>query len=136
MPARQLTLAHLDGFFAVCQLASSDSIPSWATVGNLVSITRTGDELSIVCSQDAVPAGVKCERGWRALRVVGSMEFSAVGVLASLVGPLAEAGISIFALSTFDTDYLLVKQQTLDAAAAALKHHGHAIQSSEQPLGA
>jgi hypothetical protein len=127
MPARQLTLALIDDDFAICQLAISDTVPPWASAGTLVSVTRTADELSIVCSQDAVPPGVKCERGWRAIRVVGSMDFSAVGVLASLVGPLAEAGISIFALSTFDTDYLLVKQQALNAAVEALKQHGHAI---------
>jgi hypothetical protein len=128
MSARQLTLTYLDGFFAVCQLASTQPIPAWASAGALVSVTRTPEELSIVCSQDAAPAGVKCERGWRALRVVGAVDFSAVGVLASLVAPLAEAGISIFAISTFDTDYLLVKQQTLDAAIASLREHGHAIQ--------
>jgi hypothetical protein len=128
MPARQLTLALMDGYFAVCQLASTDVVAAWASTGTLVSITRTPEEVSIVCSQDAVPAGVKCERGWRVLRVVGAMDFSAVGALASLVVPLAEAGISIFALSTFDTDYLFVKQQTLDAAVESLIRHGHAIQ--------
>jgi hypothetical protein len=129
MPSHKLTLALIDGDFAVCQLASSDAVPSWGSKGKVVSVTRTADELSIVCSEDVVPAGVKCERGWRAMRVVGSMDFSAVGVLASLIGPLAEAGISIFAISTFDTDYLLVKQQTLNAAVEALKQHGHVIES-------
>src|SRR6185437_6302828 len=98
------------GTFAVCRLGADATIPPWATAGSFFSITRTADELSVVCNQDAVPEGVVSERGWRCLRVAGTMPFSVIGVLASLTVPLAQAGISIFAVSTFDTDYLLVKQ--------------------------
>jgi len=102
-------------------------VPSWAAGGQFVSITRTDSELSVVCGQEAVPKGVRCERGWRCLRVAGTLDFSLVGVLASLLNPLAEAGISVFVVSTFDTDYLLVKEDNLEAATEVLARRGHAV---------
>jgi hypothetical protein len=122
-----LRLVPIAGTFAVCSLSPDGPIPDWAARGSFVSITRTRDELSVVCQEEAVPAGVRSEPGWRGLRIVGTIEFSEVGVLASLVGPLALAGLGVFVLSTFDTDYLLIKEQDFDAAAAALRQHGHAI---------
>ena len=107
---------------------SDASIPSWATAGDLFSITRTAEELSVVCCQDTVPDDINCKRGWRCLRVAGTIPFSVVGVLASLTAPLAEAGISAFAISTFDTDYLLVKVQDLERAVAILRRRGHTMQ--------
>src|SRR5215468_2715455 len=127
MAFQQLTLIVVDGNFAVCRLEPGAPIPPWATAGDLFSITRTADELSVVCRQDAVPDGINCERGWRCLRVAGSIPFSVVGVLASLTALLAEAGISAFAISTFDTDYLLVKEKDLTMALAVLRRQGHAI---------
>jgi hypothetical protein len=127
MTFQQLTLIVGDEFFAVCRLEPDTSIPPWATAGDFFSITRTTDELSIVCRQDAVPKGILCERGWRCLRVAGTMPFSVVGVLASLTVPLTEAGISLFSLSTFDTDYLLVKAEDLERAVDALRRQGHTI---------
>jgi hypothetical protein len=124
---RQRTLIVVDGLFAVCRLEPDTAIPAWATTGDLVSITRTADELSIVCRQDAVPEGIHCERGWRCLRVAGTIPFSAVGILASLTAPLAEAGISIFVISTFDTDYLLVKAEDLPKAVGVLRRQGHTV---------
>src|SRR6516164_10877088 len=121
MAFQQLTIILVDGIFAVCKLEPDTSIPSWATAGDLFSITRTAEELSIVCRQDAVPEGITCERGWRCLRVAGTMPFTVVGVLASLTAPLAEAGISVFAISTFDTDYLLVKTEDMERAIDVLR---------------
>src|SRR5262249_26892314 len=95
---RPLNLLVVDWAFAVCKLSGGAAIPAWATSGGYFSITRTPDELSVVCREDAVPAGVSCERSWRCLRVAGTMPFSTVGVLASLTTPLALAGISVFAL--------------------------------------
>jgi hypothetical protein len=122
-----LTLLPLDDIFAVCKLVPTAHVPSWATAGPFVSITRTPDELSVVCRQDAVPEGIICERGWRCLRVAGTIPFSVVGVLASLTAPLAEAGISVFAISTFDTDYLLVKAEDMERPLDILQRQGHAI---------
>jgi hypothetical protein len=130
MTFRQLTLIVVDDIFAICRLASDAPIPTWATASDLFSVTRTADELSVVCPQEAVPEGVRCERGWQCLRVVGTMPFSVVGVLASLTAPLAEAGISLFAISTFDTDYLLVKAADLESAVDVLRRRGHTIQGA------
>jgi hypothetical protein len=88
-----------------------------------VSVTHTAQELSIICPVEAVPAAVPCERGWRAFTVEGKLEFSAVGVLAAILNPLAEAGISILSISTFDTDYVLVRAAILEAAMAALRRN-------------
>ena|SRR5579884_1113467 len=123
----QQTLLVVDGVFAVCRLGSNDAIPAWATAGHFFSITRTADELSVVCRHDVVPEGVLSEGGWRCLRVAGSIPFSVVGILASLTTPLANAGISSFALSTFDTDYLLVKEKDWAAAVEALRGQGHNV---------
>jgi hypothetical protein len=118
----------LEGHFAVCRLDRGAAVPAWATAGTFSSITRTPDELSVVCAEAAVPEGVKCERGRRCLRVAGSVEFSVVGVLASMSVPLVEAGVSVFVVSTFDTDYLLVKDRDLQAALGALRYVGHVVQ--------
>jgi hypothetical protein len=123
-----LTLVALDGNFAVCRLGNTDPIPPWATAGTFFALTRTADELSVVCRQDDVPEDAICERGWRCLRVAGTIAFTVVGVLASLTVPLAEAGIGVFAVSTFDTDYLLVKEADWAAALDALRRYGHAVQ--------
>jgi hypothetical protein len=112
----------------VCRLVNDALIPPWATASHFSSITRTADELSVVCRQDDVPDGIQCERGWRCLRVAGTIPFSVIGVLASLTAPLGEAGVSVFAVSTFDTDYLLVKEKDLAAALDALRRQGHVVQ--------
>ncbi|HEX6020536.1 MAG TPA: ACT domain-containing protein [Solirubrobacter sp.] len=117
-----MKLAVLPGTLAVCRLPASDRIPSWALElhEGFVSITRTPDELSIVCPQEAVPPDTQVEEGFRALKVPGPIPFEQTGVLASIATPLAAAGISIFAVSTFDTDYVLVRETDLDRALAAL----------------
>ena len=128
MPIHALDLILLPGTFAVCKLRADAPIPGWATAGASFSITRTADELSIVCEESLVPDGAMCERQWRCFRVPGTMPFSMVGVLASLVQPLAAAGISVFAISTFDTDYVLVKVADLKNAQQALRQAGHSFQ--------
>jgi hypothetical protein len=128
-----MKLALLPDLFAVCRLDPADSLPAWALSGvsALVSITRTSGELSIVCAQEDVPAGVRCERDWRCLMIKGPLDFSLTGVLAALLTPLAGAGVSIFALSTFDTDYLLIRAAQLDTAIAALSAAGHEVAATE-----
>ncbi len=123
----RLLLIKLPGTFAVCKLDKAAAIPTWATSSDIFSVTRTTDELSIACLQSIVPESVQCERDWRCLRVAGTIDFAEVGVLASLVIPLAEAGISVFAISTFDTDYLLVRETDFEKALAALQAAGHSI---------
>jgi nitrilase len=125
-----LMLLEVAGLFAVCKLPSGSAIPAWATAGDVFSVTRTADELSVVCRQEAVPAGTHCEAGWRCVRVAGSMPFTLVGVLASLTTPVARAGVGVFAVSTFDTDYLLVKAEQFPEAVAALRAAGHLVERS------
>jgi hypothetical protein len=127
---KRLHLTVLPDPLAVCRLASNAPLPDWPMAGPLTSITRTADELSIVCLDRAIPEEVIAERGWRCLKVQGPLEFSVTGILAELAGTLAAADISLFALSTFDTDYLLVKQETLPAAIAALEMAGHRCQTT------
>jgi hypothetical protein len=93
----------------------------------VVSITRSPDELSIVCLEGRVPQTVSCERGWRCLEVVGPFTFETIGVLASLASPLASAGVPILCISTYDTDYLLVRERDLPRAVEALRAAGHAL---------
>jgi uncharacterized protein len=112
---------------AVCKLAREASIPAWATQGVFWSITRTPDEFSVVCPEASVPKDVRAESGWRGLRVAGMMHFSVVGALANLCTSLAEAGVSVFAISTFDTDYLLIKEHDLGRAVEALEKQGHSV---------
>lgn len=133
MTVRPLSLIILDGEFAVCRLPHDASIPDWASAGQLFSITRTPDELSLVCRQSIVPAGISCERNWRCLRVAGSMPFTDIGVLASLAVPLADSRIGIFAISTFDTDYLFVKHDDFAQAIGALQGAGHHVDSGQIP---
>jgi hypothetical protein len=127
MSPHQLRLDLLAERFAVCRLKRDSALPEWALRGGFFSMTRTDEELSIVCADENVPADVRAERGWRCLKVVGPFAFSEVGVLSSLTEPLARAGISLFAISTFDTDYLLVKQENLENARAALSAAGHQV---------
>ena len=113
---------------AVCRLASDDEIPQWAlrSVG-FVSVTRTADELSLICAENAVPQGIQCETGWRIFKVEGPLDFTLTGVLASVAQPLAEAAVSIFTISTYDTDYVMVKEQDLEKAVQALAAAGHRV---------
>jgi hypothetical protein len=115
-----MKLQILPDTFAICRLERNASIPPWAS-GDFVSITRTRDELSLVCAQANAPADVQCERDWRVFKIVGPLDFALTGVLASLAMPLANASISLFAISTFDTDYVLVKSDNLPKAIHVLQ---------------
>jgi hypothetical protein len=122
-----LNLETIPIVLAVCRLAPSSAIPQWALVADFFSISKTSDELSIVCPQSNVPHDVKAEKNWRCLKVKGQLDFALTGILASIATPLAEAKISIFAISTFDTDYLMIKQQNFDRAITALTQAGHSV---------
>jgi uncharacterized protein len=124
---KSLTLVLLDGGFAVvqCQPGMALVPPDTAT---LWSLARTANELSLVCTKASVPPGaLKVESGWRCFRFEGPFEFTLTGVLARVAGPLAQAGISIFALSTFDTDYVLVKEAALENAITSLRAANHQV---------
>ncbi len=101
---------------AIVRLPALSTIPSWVFESDFFSITKTQDELSVVCLEKEVPSGARVERGWKGLKVEGPLDFELTGILSSLAQPLAEAKISIFAISTFDTDYILVKEENLPNA--------------------
>jgi hypothetical protein len=122
-------LEVLPGNYVICRIEPSESIPEWAR-GDFVSVTRTRDELSIVFPDRNVPDDVQSERGWRCLRVAGKLDFLLVGVIATITSILADADISTFVVSTFETDYLLVRELDLDGATAALLEAGHSVSNS------
>ena len=112
-------LEVLSGNYVICRLNPTEPVPEWPG-GELISVTRTPDELSIVCRDEDVPGDVQSEPGWRCLRVAGKLDFSLVGVIAKITTVLADAGVSVFAMSTFDTDYFLVREMDLERAVKSL----------------
>jgi hypothetical protein len=130
MSRPRLSLVILHDLFAVCRLRADENIPGWAISGGFCSLTRTPDELSIVCPQELVPEEVEAVRGWKSLKVEGKLDFNLIGIMSSLSSSLAEVGISIFAISTYDTDYLFVKERDLDRGVAALRKAGHDVSRS------
>lgn len=126
-PPHSLTMAILPGEYAIHRLAATDPVPAEVLAGDFFSISRTDDELSIVCADTVSLTSTRCDIGWSCIKVLGPLDFSLTGILAHLAGILAQAGISIFAVSTHDTDYILVKTAQLVPAVAALKAGGHSF---------
>ncbi len=120
-------LRWLRGRYAIARLPPETPAPEWARSGEFTTISRTPEELSVVCAERAVPDAVRCERGWSCLQVQGPLEFGQIGVLAALTRPLAEAGVAIIAISTFDTDYLLVRAADAARAERAMRAAGHEV---------
>ncbi len=120
-----LRFARLAGSFAISRLSPGHAVPDWALRGAFFSITSTAEELSVVCLQAQVPPGIAHEGDWACLKLQGPFPFSETGILSSFVQPLSERAIPVFAISTFDTDYVLVKQGWVDQAVAALRDAGH-----------
>jgi uncharacterized protein len=127
VPARVPDLTELGERLSICRLDAGEVVPAWATRGTFFSVTRTSGELSVVCPEELVPESISRERDWRALRLEGPLDLSMVGILASVAVPLAEAGASIFAVSTFDTDYVLVREEQLDLAVGTLRARGYRV---------
>jgi len=128
MPEKALTMKLLKGKYAVCRLDKTDDlVPGWVQSSDFLSITRTMDELSIVCTEESIPDYIKCERDWRILKIEGPLDFSLIGILASISTILARKQISIFAISTYDTDYILVKNRDINSAIEALTDEGYEI---------
>ena len=122
---RALKFSRLPGSFAICRLPANADVPNWAVRGPFFSVTATSDELSIVCPGAQVPAEIPHENGWACFKLEGPFPFSATGILASFVQPLSDRAIPLFAVSTFDTDYVLVKQDWVEKAVEALQDAGH-----------
>ena len=123
----RLTLDVMAEPLAVCRLDAGAPVPAWATAAPFYAVARTADELSVVCAEARVPDGVTASRGWRALQLRGPFPCELVGVLLAVAAPLAEAGVSIMPIATYDTDYVLVREGQLAAALAALGRAGHTV---------
>ena len=127
-PRPRLPLQLLADTLAVCRLEAGAPVPSWAEQSSgFLTVSRTAEELSITALQEAVPGDVVCERDYRALRVRGPLPLNLIGIVGAIADPLAEAGVSIFAISTYDTDYVLVKAADLETALGALERAGHQV---------
>lgn len=129
-----LDLQLLAGAYAVSRLSPDEPLPEWAR-GELLAAIWTPDELSIVSAADAVPEAVRSEPGWLVLRVVDQLDFSLIGILAALTEALAQAKVSVFALSTFDTDFLLLRERDRERALRALEKAGHRIAPPKEQSG-
>lgn len=113
MEKKKFQLSILPGQYGICHFAKNDLIPNWVEDVSFASITRTPDELSILCPQEKIPGGILVEENWRIFKVKGPLGFILTGVVASLTKPLADAEISIFYVSTYETDYLMVEEKNL-----------------------
>ena len=128
MPPRALlTLSFLPKTYAICRLDPATPNPAWAMTGDFWSLIRTRDELSVVCEEHALPKDISREGGWRILKCEGPLDFALTGIMAAIAEPLADAGVSIFPLATYDTDYVLVKHAQIEIAAQALIDYGHVV---------
>ena|SRR5579885_1212726 len=124
---RRLKFSILTGHFAVCRLPAESVMPAWAELGSFVSVTRTPEELSIVCPYENVPKEERPESTWTCLKLQGPFAFTETGILGAFLEPLAMAGVGIFAISTYDTDYVLIQQQNIERGLAALQDAGHEL---------
>ncbi len=122
-----LKFRRLPATFAICRLAPNAPVPAGMVDTPLVCVTRTSEELSIVCPVNQAPQNAKCELPWICFKLEGPFPFSLTGILASVIDPLAQSGIPIFAISTFDTDYVLVKEEFAESALKTLQSAGHEL---------
>ncbi len=123
-----ITLKKLEGTYAIAQLSQRENIPDWVDDDGFVSITRTDDELSLVCLQAHIPSGVKTDGGWTCFKFLGPFAFDEAGVLLSVIRPLSENGMGVFVVSTFNGDVLLLKNTDVKPALELLRGAGHRIQ--------
>ena len=127
MKQRQLQLSLLKDKYGICTLPNTAPIPDWATAQSLASITRTAKELTIVCRLEILPPQYQSGLKWRCFKIDGSFDLNQIGVISSISSPLADAGISIYVISTYDTDYFLIQEQNLEKTISVLSNSGHYI---------
>lgn len=126
-PDGPLSLTLLPDVLAICRFGSGEPVPAWVWASRFYSITRTPDDLTVVCAAEQVPEDAAAVRGWRAFRVDASLDFTLIGILAGLTVSLARAGVSIFAISAYTTDYILVRGEDAERAAQALTDADHHV---------
>jgi hypothetical protein len=129
MTQRKLKLSLLKDKYGICSLPATTPIPDWALKESLISITRTKEELTIVCRQDLIPSQIQCDPNWRCFRIDGAFDLNQTGVISSISSPLANAGISIYVISTYNTDYFLVKEENVNQTISVLSSSAHSIKT-------
>jgi len=127
MKQRQLQLSLLKDKYGICTLPNNAPIPDWALTQSLASITRTEKELTIVCRREILPSQYQSDLNWRCFKIDGSFDLNQIGVISSISSTLADAGISIYVISTYDTDYFPIQQQDLEQTISVLSNSGHSI---------
>ena len=125
----KLTITLLDDSFVICRLSSGATVSAQSSTNRFYSITRTDEEISVVCTTEDAPDEAKCDYGWRCFKVKGPLDFSLIGIIAAIATTLSRAGVSIFTISTFNTDYFLVKDDNLEIAIKALEDAGHLVET-------
>ena len=135
MDYKRLSRRILPDRMSVCRLEPVAALPDWIGTSAFYSITRTDEELTLVCPEALVPPGTQCESGWRCIRVQGALDFSEIGIMFSITRPLAKSGVSVFVISTFDTDYFLVKEKELPKAIDGLTAAGHRVLTDDREHG-
>ncbi len=130
MQAKRLFLTLLPERFGICRFDPNTPVPNWALTSPFFSVTRTPEEISVVCYEGLIPEETPYEKGWRCLKVEGPIDFSETGILSSLIQPLAREDVSIFALSTYDTDYLLIKEGNLPRTIEILSVEGFSVRQN------
>ena len=131
---RKYRLSRVAGQYAVCRLVVGSPVPAWAAGDGFWSVTKTDEELSVVCLAERVPAEVQAARDWACFWLQGPFDFAETGVLAGLIAPLSAKGVSIFAISTYDTDYILVKQADAARAENIWRKLGHELGPSHEHI--
>jgi hypothetical protein len=134
MTIKKLSLSSIPERFAVCQIDHQAKIPDWAFEGEFSFISRTPDELSIICPANFIPPEIQYVAGWRGLKIEGPFDFNEIGVLAAITAPLAQAHISLLTVSTFDTDYIFLQESQFETAVDILEAVGHEIDASEKSI--
>jgi uncharacterized protein len=129
----RLKFRWLSGPYAIVRLPPDAPVPAWTRKGDFTSVTRSVDELSVVCPADNLPADVHSEHHWICYKLEGPFPFSLTGVLLSFIEPLSENGVPIFAISTYDTDYVLVQEEFAGVAQQALDEAGHDLWPRDEP---
>lgn len=128
---KELVLSTFDGLFAICKLNPQTKIPNWALKGEFYSITRTSEELSILCPQKIIPDEITSVGRWRGLKIEGPFQFTEIGILNSITAPLASVKISLLSISTFDTDYVFIQDDQFEDALLILAANGHEVPSTD-----
>ncbi len=132
MAGHRRSLFLLKGLFAVCRLDKKASVPDWAVSKHFFSVTRTDDELSVVCPQEGIPEGVDCEPGWRCLKIESPFEFDLSGAISSVAALLAEADVLMFMIATQDSDYLMIKEYDLERTISVVAQAGYQVNREHQ----